>query len=112
MIQSAAESSLNAYLESPRTLGDPVSSGPLTVHPVFGPDPKQTDISLKGGIEKGLTVKELPDGGLVRDLVVQNPSRHNVLVFEGEEVLGAQQNRTLDRSALNPADAELVVRVA
>ena len=112
MIQSAAESSINAYLESPLMLGDPVTSGPLTVYPVFGLDPKQTYISLKEGIEKGLTVKELPGGGSVRDLVVHNPSRHNVLVFEGEEVLGAQQNRTFDVSVLIPAGSQLVVPVS
>ncbi len=112
MIQSAAKSSIKDYLKSPLTLGDPVKSGPLTVFPVFGPDPTQTYISLRDGIEKGLTVKELPGGGSVRDLVVQNPSRHNVLVFEGEEVLGAQQNRTFDRSALIPAGSQLVVPVS
>lgn len=112
MVQDTAESSISTYLESPLTLGDPVSSGPLTVYPVFGPAPKQTYISLKEAISKGLTVKELPGGGSVRDLVIHNPSRHNVLVFEGEEVLGAQQNRTFDISVLIPAGSQLTVPVS
>jgi hypothetical protein len=112
MVQDTAESSISTYLESPLTLGDPVSSGPLTVYPVFGPAPKQTYISLKEAISKGLTVKELPGGGSVRDLIIQNPSRHNVLVFEGEEVLGAQQNRTFDISVLVPAGSQLTVPVS
>jgi hypothetical protein len=112
MVQGTAESSISAYLGSPLTLGEPVKSGPLAVYPVFGPDPKQTYISLKEAIGKGLTVKELPGGGSVRDLVIQNPSRHNVLVFEGEEVLGAQQNRTFDISVLVPAGSQLTVPVS
>ena len=73
----------------------------------FGPEADY--ISLKDAISKGLTAKELPGGGSVRDLVVQNPSRHNVLVFEGEEVLGAQQNRTFDISVLVPGGSQLPV---
>lgn len=112
MTQTTEESSIGAYLESPLTLGEAVTSGPLSVYPVFGPEPRQTYISLKDAIGKGLTVKELPGGGSVRDLVVQNPSRHNVLVFEGEEVLGAQQNRTFDKSVLIPAGSQLGVPVS
>ena len=112
MTQTTEESSIGAYLESPLTLGEPVTSGSLTVYPVFGPEPRQTYISLKDAIGKGLTVKELPGGGSVRDLAIQNTCRHNVLVFEGEEVLGAQQNRTFDKSVLIPAGSQLVVPVS
>lgn len=112
MLQDTEESNISSYLESPLAVGEPITSGPLTVFPVFGPDPKQTYISLKDGIAHGLTVKELPGGGSVRDLVVQNASEHNVLVFEGEEVLGAQQNRTFDISVLVPAGSQLTVPVS
>lgn len=112
MEQSTDGATIGEYLASPLSTGEPTTSGPLTVYPVFGPDPRQTYVSLKNGITHGLTVKELPGGGSVRDLVVTNPSRHNVLIFEGEEVLGAQQNRTFDLPALIRAGSREVVPVS
>ena len=47
-----------------------------------------------------MLVKELEDGASVNDLVVANPTDATVLLYEGEEVLGAQQNRTFDVSVL------------
>ena len=41
----------------------------------------------------------------MRDLIVDNPTDLPLLVYEGEEVLGAQQNRTFDVSILVPARA-------
>jgi hypothetical protein len=55
---------------------------------------------------------ELPGGASVRDLVVENPTSLPVLLFEGEEVLGAQQNRTFDVSVLVPARSRLAVPVS
>lgn len=112
MEQRAAHSSISDYLGQPLELGDPVVSGPLTVFPVFGPEPRQNYISLKDAMARGLSVKELPGGGSVRDLVVNNPGRHNVLIFEGEEVLGAQQNRTFDIGILLAAGSREVVPVS
>jgi hypothetical protein len=42
----------------------------------------------------------MPGGGNVNDLVIVNPTDLPVLVYEGEEVLGAQQNRIFDVSVL------------
>jgi hypothetical protein len=46
------------------------------------------------------------------DLLVRNPLDVAVLLYEGEEVRGAQQDRTLDVSVLVPACAELQVPVS
>ena len=43
-----------------------------------------------------MSVGELEGGASVNDLLVNNPADKPVLLFEGEEVLGAQQNRTFD----------------
>ncbi|HMY27266.1 MAG TPA: hypothetical protein PLJ59_13150 [Solirubrobacterales bacterium] len=111
--QSTVPVSIDQYLSQPLTVGEPITSGPLTIFPVFGPDPGIPYVSLKDAIENGnLTVKELPGGASVRDLVVENPGRHNVLVFEGEEVLGARQNRTFDISVLIPSGARITVPVS
>jgi hypothetical protein len=57
-------------------------------------------------------VTELADGGSVNDLLVRNPLDIAVLLYEGEEVLGAQQNRTFDASILVAPKSELPVPVS
>ena len=51
-------------------------------------------------------------GASVNDLVVANPTPLPILVYEGEEVLGAQQNRTFDESVLIAAGATVKARVS
>src|SRR3712207_8026965 len=48
----------------------------------------------------GFRVHELDVGASVNDLTVVNPLGTPVLLYDGEEVLGAQQNRTFDVSVL------------
>ena len=48
----------------------------------------------------------------MNDLIVVNPTDNSVLLYEGEEVLGAQQNRTFDISVLVPAGSKLTVPVS
>jgi hypothetical protein len=59
-----------------------------------------------------VAVRELPDGATVNDLLVVNPTTAAVLLLDGEEVLGAQQNRTFDVSVLFPPGATLKVPVS
>jgi hypothetical protein len=54
----------------------------------------------------------MPGGGSVNDLIVVNPTGCPVLVYEGEEVLGAQQNRTFDVSVLVAAGTSARVPVS
>ena len=61
---------------------------------------------------RGVTIKELPGGASVNDLIVHNPTELTVLLYEGEEVLGAQQNRTFDISVLVAAGTSLPVPVS
>lgn len=81
-------------------LGDPNVAGPLAVFPVFGPEPELEYASFADGRQHGATIAELEGGASVRDLVVHNPTPLRLLLYEGEEVLGAQQNRTLDVTVL------------
>lgn len=59
-----------------------------------------------------MTIKELGHGASVNDLFVTNPTDRAVLLYEGEEVLGAQQNRTFDVSVLIGARSALQVPVS
>ncbi len=91
---------LHSLIDGELTLGDPDVAGPLTVFPIFGPDPKLDYSSFAHAREQGATIGELKGGASVRDLVIDNPTPLPVLLFEGEEVLGAQQNRTFDTTVL------------
>jgi len=109
---SDEEITIENYLSSGLTVGAPDISGPLAVYPVFGGPARTEYVSMARAHSQGFTVKELPGGASVRDLLVSNPGPTAVLLFEGEEVLGAQQNRTFDNSVLVPAGEELKVPVS
>jgi hypothetical protein len=94
------------------SLHEPDIHGPLAVFPLFGPDPRLEYVSFAQGRAAGVSIKELPDAASVNDLIVANPSDMPVLLYEGEEVLGAQQNRTFDVSVLIGARSQLKVPVS
>lgn len=103
---------LSAYLDGPIKVGEPDVAGSLAVFPLFGPSARLEYQSFVQGSAHGVAIKELAGGASVRDLVVLNPTDLPVLLFEGEEVLGAQQNRTFDMSVLVPARSTLEVPVS
>jgi len=103
---------IDSYLSQPLTVGDPDVSGPMAVYPIFGAPPNQDYISMARAHSQGFTIKELPGGASVRDLLVSNNGPKPVLLFEGEEVLGAQQNRTFDTSILVPVGEPMNVPVS
>src|SRR3954468_7951478 len=103
---------LNDVLPAPLRVGAPDVHGPLAVFPLFGPPPVVEYVAFADGCARGVVVKELADAASVNDLVVVNPTDVAVLLYEGEEVLGAQQNRTFDVSVLVPAGASVRVPVS
>ncbi len=94
------------------TLGEPQVAGPLAVFPVFGPHPRLRYRAFVQAAELGAFVKEVESGAVVSRLSVENPTDLPLLVYEGEEVLGAQQNRVFDVSALVPAGERVLVPVS
>ena len=108
---------MNALRQSARdgaayTLGGPQVAGPLAVFPVFGPEPRLQYRAFVQAAELGALVKEVESGVVVTRLSVENPMDLPLLVYEGEEVLGAQQNRTFDVTALVPAGERILVPVS
>jgi hypothetical protein len=94
------------------TLGRPQVAGPLAVFPVFGPPPALEYLSLSAALELGAFVKELDDGASVRDVIVENPTDLPCLIYEGEQIKGAQQNRSFDTSILVPAKSGILAPVS
>ncbi len=103
---------LHDHLAEPLRLGDPDIHGPLAVFPIFGPAPRVEYVSFAQGRALGAAIKELDHHAEVNDLLVLNPSDQAILLYEGEEVLGAQQNRTFDVSVLVGARSQLQVPVS
>ncbi len=103
---------LQDYLAEPLRLGDPDIHGPLCVFPIYGPAPQQEYVAFAQGRDAGASIKELAQIASVNDLLVLNATAHAVLLYEGEEVLGAQQNRTFDVSVLVGAHSQLQVPVS
>ena len=97
---SASNQTPTDYLAEPLKVGEPDVFGALAVYPVWGPAPQQSYVSFAQGRDAGVQIKELEAGASVNDLVVINPTETPVLLLGGEEVLGAQQNRTFDVTAL------------
>lgn len=104
--------SLHQHLSEPLSLGEPDVHRPLAVFPLFGPAPCLAYVSFAQARAAGLSIKELEQGASVNDLLVLNPTDQAVLLYEGEEVLGAQQNRTFDVSVLVGARSRLQVPVS
>ena len=103
---------LMTTLTQTHSLGEPQVAGPLAVFPVFGPPTRLEYRAFVQAIELGALVKELESSASVSRLLVDNPTDLPLLLYEGEEVLGAQQNRIFDRSVLVPAAARLEVSVS
>lgn len=109
---SQPDRSLASFLAEPLRVGEPDVVGALAVFPLFAPAPRLEYLAFAQAREQGFRVSELEGGASVNDLLVENPTDTPVLLFEGEEVLGAQQNRTFDVSVLVPAGAKLQVPVS
>jgi len=94
------------------TLGSPQVAGPLAVYPVFGPPPALDYQGLSKAIKHGAFIKELGQGASVRQVIVENPTDLPILIYEGEQIKGAQQNRSFDTSILIPAKSGIPVPVS
>jgi hypothetical protein len=104
---------LAPHLAAQITVAEPTVVGPLAVFPLIADrSPSVRYVSFAEAVQRGVVVKELGGGASVNDLMVHNPLDVAVLLYEGEEVLGAQQNRTFDVSVLVAAGSVLQVPVS
>ena len=98
---------------TPFQLGDPVTHRGIVVTPLFpARDPRASYITLDEALPRGLVITETSDAGSVPELAVVNPLDDNVLLYDGEELVGAKQNRILNVSVLVGAGAKLPIPVS
>lgn len=93
-------------------LGTPQTTGPLTLYPIFGGASRLRYRSLGQAVKHGAFISEVNEHGSVNDVLVCNASDQPVLLYEGELIYGARQNRTIDAPVLVPAGVELSVSVS
>lgn len=77
----------------------------LTLFPLRGKTPYERDyITLREAVQaKTASVREVSEGGSVAELLLENTGNRPVLVLDGEELIGAKQNRTANVTILAPA---------
>ena len=94
-------------------LGESVEHRGIVVTPLFPRrDPVASYITLDEALPRGLRITETSDSGTVPELLVENPTDSNVLLYDGEELVGAKQNRILNVSVLVGAGAKLAIPVS
>ncbi len=94
-------------------LGEPVEHCGIVIAPLF---PRRTPVAdyatLEDALPLGLRIGEVSEAGAVPELAVTNPTDANVLLYDGEELLGAKQNRILNVTVLVPAHSKLPIPVS
>lgn len=95
-------------------VGNPICHESLTVFPLFTEPHGQVEYLLSDeAIQAGsVTVQEVSESGSVPELLVENAGDIRVLFLEGEELVGAKQNRILNTSVLLPAKSKIKIPVS
>ena len=105
--------SISGFLASIR-LGEPRVHKGMGLWPVFAdcrPEPAYVTLVEALALD-GFKVTEISEGGSVPNLRVINESPHHVLLFDGEELKGAKQNRILNTTILIAAGTAIDVPVS
>ena len=95
-------------------VGDLVTHEGLTVHPLIRESLLSKDyLTLDEALAQNLArVSEVSEGGSVPNLLFSNRGDQAVFLLDGEELVGAKQNRILNITVLAPAGKDTVVPVS
>lgn len=95
-------------------IGVAVASGRLVMSPLIAKQPSRADyLTLDEALASGAAeVGEVSEQGQVPELLFRNQGAKPVLLLDGEELVGAKQNRILNLSILAPAGVETKIPVS
>ena len=95
-------------------VGSAINHEALSVFPLFSEPNGFVEYRLcqDALADSTVAVEEVSDGGSVPELLVDNKGDSRVLFLEGEELVGAKQNRILNTSVLVPAHTKLKIPVS
>jgi hypothetical protein len=100
-------------IENLYQLGDAAEHRGIVIVPLFPRrDPVAPYITLDEALPRGFRVREVSPAGAVPELLVENPLAKDVLLYDGEELVGAKQNRILNVSVLVAAGSKLPIPVS
>jgi hypothetical protein len=95
------------------TLGKSIIKGALGVTPLHSSEAGKVDyITYDEALKNGsISVTEIDEGGSVPELRLKNKGGQRVLILDGEQLVGAKQNRILNTTVLVEADDTLIIPV-
>ncbi|MEK6275841.1 MAG: DUF6569 family protein [Actinomycetota bacterium] len=100
-------------IQIPIQLGEPIEHRGVVVAPLFPRErPHAEYLTLEEALPLGFSVAEVDAAGMVPELAVVNPLESSVLLYDGEELLGAKQNRILNVTVLVAAQSETRIPVS
>ncbi len=95
------------------TPGRPQGQIALRVVPILGPSHNEPRYRLlEGDALTAVKVSEISEAGSVPELVVENTLEERVFLMDGQELVGAKQNRILNTDVLVPAATKLRIPVS
>lgn len=98
----------------PVRVGQPMCHQSLSVFPLYVPEGNPVDYCLADEAihAEHVAVEEVGEQGTVPELIVENKGDVRVLFLEGEQLIGAKQNRVLNTSVLIPAKSKVRIPVS
>lgn len=104
---------LNELLDS-ITFGEPQVFEDVQVYPLISSRSASAPfLELDEAMEKGLAeVTEVSDGGSVPQLTVINKSPRDIIIYGGEQLVGAKQNRIVNITVIVAANSTLPIPVS
>ncbi len=85
----------------------------LTVFPILGPSATEPAYRLlEGEVLSAVKVTEVSESGSVPELRVENTLDIAVFLMDGQELVGAKQNRILNTDVLVPPNSKLTIPVS
>ncbi len=95
-------------------LGDLQRFGSLSMVPLFTEASEKLDYALLDDAIAGgsAVIEEIGESGTVPELLFRNTGSKPVFVVDGEELIGAKQNRIVNISIMVPAKTDLVIPVS
>jgi hypothetical protein len=95
------------------TIAPPRRHRSLTLFPLIAKDAPELPYSLMSdALQHGILRITEVGSGTVPELLAKNSGESSVLVLDGEQLVGARQNRTTNRSLLLPAKSETQIPVS
>lgn len=97
------------------TVGAPQAFEEVQVFPLFSSlgDSPATFMQLDEALEQGLAeITEVSDGGSVPQLSVTNKSPRDIIIYDGQQLIGAKQNRIVNVTVVVGANSTLPIPVS